>query len=867
MSSKVVLDLKKFKHIKSDKDTTTLRHADGHELKIAHNSMSPEFQKQLSALSKISSQDKTPLQADETKHQGKPAPQVSPNPSSAPSAMFYDGGPTPSPSPVPSKTQEPDPDKAQKAMDDINKGEDLSKTWSNIKTGMGFADGGAVNDVNAQTEAREMKANLPPVDSSIQAKKDLYNQLVASGGAATSPADMFGPNGEVPANPVNPTLWGQIENSPHLVQLISQQQADRKQQTRSAPAAEQQAVHDQALPQNVVNAKIGAPMVPDPGAPNQAMQPSKEVPVIPPKKTYAKGGNIQEYAEGTNDVTPLKNASQINNNDDTVPEKNPPYAAANVPLASPTELNLNQPLQTPASSEPPAVNPNDYATIYDRIYKQTLKSGASESQARTFALNMAENQRTSNEKSAQSDITAKDSLRNSILEENKRRQSLGISPLEVPAGGTPEAPAAQPQAMDQTQAPQQPPPAGSSPDAFDKYSSSLNAAKSQELKGIQAQSQALQGQAQLQQQAYVDDQKSRQTAQTNFQNEYNNLENERQNHVKDIENNFIDPDQYWKGDAQGNGGHSKLAAAIGMIIAGFNPTSKPNAAVDFLKFQIDKNMEAQAKNLDARGNLLRANIQQFGNNRDAVDMTRLMLNDDLTRRLDQKSNQLAASGKGLQAGILQQKKGELMRAYAPLQMEMALRKSMINIANSGNSQDEGALNHTIGMLRVMNPEMAKEMESRRVPGIGIGSIPVPDAARQQLIAHQKLDSIGNDVLSYAQSHTNLVPGTAEYNTGVQKSMILQQAIREGLLGTVFRESEKPLLQKFVDDNPAGAFKTLSSEPKIKTILDSNRMQGNILKSNYGLPVKNQPQAQQPQIVTGKDGKQYRREGNYMVPVK
>lgn len=52
--SKIALDLKKFKHVKSDDKSTTLQHADGHILTMANKALSPEFQEQLSALAKSS---------------------------------------------------------------------------------------------------------------------------------------------------------------------------------------------------------------------------------------------------------------------------------------------------------------------------------------------------------------------------------------------------------------------------------------------------------------------------------------------------------------------------------------------------------------------------------------------------------------------------------------------------------------------------------------------------------------------------------------------------------------------------------------------------------------------------------------------
>ncbi len=66
--SKINLDLSQFKHVKTEKGMTTLRHKAGHELKLAHSSLSPDNQKQLAALSKIAKDTETPLQADSQKH-------------------------------------------------------------------------------------------------------------------------------------------------------------------------------------------------------------------------------------------------------------------------------------------------------------------------------------------------------------------------------------------------------------------------------------------------------------------------------------------------------------------------------------------------------------------------------------------------------------------------------------------------------------------------------------------------------------------------------------------------------------------------------------------------------------------------------
>jgi hypothetical protein len=61
--SKIAIELKDFKHVKSNETSTTLRHKEGHLLKIAHSALSPEFQSQLKALASATNQDDTPLQS------------------------------------------------------------------------------------------------------------------------------------------------------------------------------------------------------------------------------------------------------------------------------------------------------------------------------------------------------------------------------------------------------------------------------------------------------------------------------------------------------------------------------------------------------------------------------------------------------------------------------------------------------------------------------------------------------------------------------------------------------------------------------------------------------------------------------------
>lgn len=396
------------------------------------------------------------------------------------------------------------------------------------------------------------------------------------------------------------------------------------------------------------------------------------------------------------------------------------------------------------------------------------------------------------------------------------------------------------------------------------YAGMLQGGFNKQMAGISDQQTAQMQLGKDQEAALAKNVQAQEQAKSEYKGQYDKLEAERQAHMADIQNGHIDPNKYWTGDANGNGSHSRVASAIGMILAGFNPTSKPNAAIDMLKYQMDQNIRAQEANLNSNQNLLSANLKQFGNLRDATDMTKLMQADIIHNQLLQAS---AKAQTPFAKAAAEQAAGKLMQEFAPLQQQIAMRQSMMKLADAGNGDpsNTAAAEHMIAYARMTNPEVAKEMESRLIPGVGMAKVPVPETVRQELVAKQSLNSAAQDLMQYSHKHTNIVPGTAEYNYGVSKAMALQQKVREGMLGTVFRESEKPLLEKFVNENPAGAMKSLSTIPQLKAIMDSNNMGLNTLKQSVGLPT--QQQQASPEYKTVNGVKYMRGPNGQAIPVK
>lgn len=158
-----------------------------------------------------------------------------------------------------------------------------------------------------------------------------------------------------------------------------------------------------------------------------------------------------------------------------------------------------------------------------------------------------------------------------------------------------------------------------------------------------------------------------------FQDQYDALNKERLAHIQDIKNGQINPENYWKD-------HSKILSAIGLIIGGFNPTGSGNAGADFLNKQMDRNIEAQKANLGSKQNLLAANLHQFGNMRDATDMTRIMQGDIVSNQL--KIAAAKASGPIAKARALGMA-AKIDSDHAMLAQQMAMRQTLQKGAAQG----------------------------------------------------------------------------------------------------------------------------------------------------------------------------------------
>jgi len=235
-------------------------------------------------------------------------------------------------------------------------------------------------------------------------------------------------------------------------------------------------------------------------------------------------------------------------------------------------------------------------------------------------------------------------------------QQMG-QPQTPPPGMAPEAPSP----MDQ--AAQQPAPEGPDPvmQAQQKEAQAELAAGNSQIAGIKHEA-AARGDL-GQQQAKIEEQHLQQIQQQSneYHNNYAQLDQERQNFQHDIQNGHIDPDRYLAHRSTG----TKISNTIGLILGGIGSaiTGQENPAMKLLKQHVDNDIDAQKAELGKKENLLSMNMKQFGNLHDAMNMTRIMMGDQVKSQLEAaagraqtpiekaRAEQAVAQVKGMQAQI------------------------------------------------------------------------------------------------------------------------------------------------------------------------------------------------------------------------
>lgn len=497
---------------------------------------------------------------------------------------------------------------------------------------------------------------------------------------------------------------------------------------------------------------------------------------------------LQKMADGgeadLSDVIP-PNSSQVASNDGDMASSSLGQMAA----PQPTIIinNGKSDVQTPESSGSPPESVDSQLQAKRNYYNQELannfdpaakfsgpqyfgQNGEAPSNFSPQAWSNADARFQSDQKLNQDAEKAKElKTVDQITEENKARAAAGIPLLPVPKVSMGPEPTAQQPSMPQQGMQSSPsdlhnyaqPGAGQNQDLFgtQAYYDSLQKGIGMQVAGQYGAANALQKQGQAEAQAAVENQKQTIDLKQEYSQKLGDLQKEYNNFQQDIKDSHIDPNHYM--NSQGTMG--KLSTAMGLILggAGGGLTHQENPALRFLNAQIDRDIQSQQSELGKKENLLSANLRQFGNLRDATEMTRAMQAGIYGNEIQK----AAADAKGpLAKSNAQVALGSLYAQYAPTLSQIAMRQTMAKGISGGQIAPESLIRGYFPDQKQQEPYMKELASAQKV-------VKSRDNALSAWDQIQKLNTLGNRISSPLQTPRQVA------------------ALREPLLGTMTKDTE------------------------------------------------------------------------------
>lgn len=330
---------------------------------------------------------------------------------------------------------------------------------------------------------------------------------------------------------------------------------------------------------------------------------------------------------------------------------------------------------------------------------------------------------------------------------NAQAQKAGLAPMPtannmVAQNGLP-APNVQPMAPGAAQSNAIPQDVMNDPYGLGQYMQTYGKGLQEQRAGIMGEAQATGAMGKEQAQQLAQGIQQQQQTQKSYQDHYNELDQERKSFQQDIQNQHIDPQHYL--NSMGTG--QKISTAIGLILGGMGGglMHQENPALKFLNSQISNDIDAQKANLGKSENLLNANLRQFGNLKDATDMTRVMQNDIVSNQLKEaaaKATDPLAKARAMQAI------GTLDQQSAGIISQLTMKRTMLNGVNDQGA-DPAVKIRNLEMMGMIKPEQSGQMYKDLASAQELNKVRENAlSAFQKLI---KIDSVSGRIESPVQS--------------------------------------------------------------------------------------------------------------------
>lgn len=321
-----------------------------------------------------------------------------------------------------------------------------------------------------------------------------------------------------------------------------------------------------------------------------------------------------------------------------------------------------------------------------------------------------------------------------------RKQALGIQTSGVPSAqplpGS-QQPAQQNATPDNLNSPK-PPQGPNDPYGTEAYYNSLEQGIQEQKAGLAGEATALGKQGEQQAAVLKNAQAQQQQALNTYKSNYDKINQSVQTLQQAIQDQHIDPRHYVNSMSTG----SQIGTMIGLVLGGLSAglSHQPNMALSYFNDQINKDIDAQKAELGKKENLLSNNMKQYGNLRDAMDMTRVQQSMIVGNQLQQAAAQNASP---LAQARAAQEVGKIDQSNAATLSQIAMRRTLL----------QGGANGKIDPARIVN--MVVPEGQRAAANKELEEAQMMNKSRDNLLGSfdklAKINTIGNRIGSPIQS--------------------------------------------------------------------------------------------------------------------
>lgn len=438
---------------------------------------------------------------------------------------------------------------------------------------------------------------------------------------------------------------------------------------------------------------------------------------------------------------------------------------------------------------------------------------------------------------------------NNLTQKYAPQSQVPLEDKAAPVGSSvPQAPdssaVASPEVSSPMPMPQDMPPQGTLPEQAVQNVEQANRAESQAAHNIQG--------AEAEKAGIFEQQAARaQDMQQRYEEAGNNLHQQFEQVAQQVQQAKVDPNHWWDSKSTG----SKVLTAIGMLFAGAGGgvAGHPEIASKAIDEAIERDISAQKENINNKNTLLSKYMEMYRSLPEAEQAARLTMNAGVEGLINQQAAKLGSqnamnaaqlANANRRQSVLPQMEG-LARGQVMGQMFNQMAAPQVPASNAEQGYQDKMQN-----MRILNPDLGKDMEAKYLPGVGIARVPVPDKLREELAMRKDLSDKLSQLENYSRENSGSLDPTV-IKRGKAMAAQVQDAYRTAHQQGVFKESEKNFLESVLKADPTVFFSKVRALPGYQEARKFNDQTVKQYYKSYGIkPFASQQESGETAIMNG-----------------